>query len=154
MKRMTALILAAVLLLSLTACGGKEEAKNVDLNAIYEGYSQYLPDMFLADESTMLNFLGIEAADCTQVVVAISGEGMRTDEVWLIQAKDEVALEKIRNLASVRQVAKEDETISYAPDQYAVVVESQTVTNGLYFAYLVSPDAAAMKAEFEAAFAQ
>ena len=154
MKKITALILAAVLLLSLTACGGKPETKKIDLNALYQGYVQYLPEMFLADEATMLNFVGVEAADCTQVIIAISGEGMRTDEVWLIEAKDEAALEKIKGLAGVRQVAKEDETVSYAPDQYAVVTESELLTNGLYLAYLVSPDVDAMKAAFEGAFNQ
>ena len=102
----------------------------------------------------MLNFVGVEAADCNQVIIAISGEGMRTDEVWLIEAKDEAALEKIKGLAGVRQVAKEEETVTYAPDQYAVVTESQLLTNGLYLAYLVSPDVDAMKAAFEGAFNQ
>ena len=151
MKKLTCLVLAAVLLLSLAACGAKEEEKTVDLNALYESYGQYLPDMFTPDAETMLNFLGIDTADCTQAVVAICGDGMRADEVWLLQAKDEAALERLTELARTRIVAKEDETISYAPDQYEVVVKAELLTSGKYLALLVSPEVEAMKAAFEAA---
>lgn len=151
MKKLTCLVLAAVLLLSLAACGAKEEEKSVDLNALYESYAQYMPDMFTPDAETMLNFLGIDTADCTQAVVAICGDGMRADEVWLLQAKDEAALERLTELARTRIVAKEDETISYAPDQYEVVVKAELLTSGKYLALLVSPEVEAMKAAFEAA---
>lgn len=151
MKKLTCLVLAAVLLLSLAACGAKKEEKTVDLNALYESYAQYMPDMFTPDAETMLNFLGIDTADCTQAVVAICGDGMRADEVWLLQAKDEAALERLTELARTRIVAKEDETISYAPDQYEVVVKAELLTSGKYLALLVSPEVEAMKAAFEAA---
>lgn len=151
MKKLISLILAAALLLSLAACGGAEAGKSVDLNALYESYGEYLSDMILPDEETMLNFLGIEAADCAQYVVAICGDGMRTDEVWLIEAKDDAALERLVELAETRIQAKADETISYAPDQYEVVQEAELLTSGRYLALLVSPDVDAMKAGFEAA---
>lgn len=151
MKKLTCLVLAAVLLLSLAACGAKEEEKTVDLNALYESYAQYMPDMFTPDAETMLNFLGIDTADCTQAVVAICGDGMRTDEVWLLQAKDEAALERLTELAKTRIAAKEDETISYAPDQYEVVLKAELLTSGKYLALLVSPEVEALKAAFEAA---
>ena len=151
MKKLVSLILAAALLLSLAACGAKEEEKNVDLNALYESYAEYMPDMFTPDAETMMNFLGIDTADCAQAVVAICGDGMRTDEVWLIEAKDDAALERLTELAQPRIVAKEDETISYAPDQYEVVLKAELLTSGKYLALLVSPDVDALKAAFEAA---
>lgn len=151
MKKALSLILAAVMLLTLAACGAKEEAKSVDLNALYESYSQYMPDMFTPDEDTLMNFLGIDMADCTQAVISICGDGMRADEVWLIEAKDEDALQRLTELAQTRIVAKEDETISYAPDQYAVVTEAELLTNGRYLALLISPDVDQLKALFEAA---
>ena len=104
--------------------------------------------MFVMDEDTMLNFLGIDAADCTQAIVAVSGDGLRADEVWLIEAKDEAALQRILDLADVRRTAKEDETVSYAPDQYQIVLKGQLLTSGLYLAYLVSPDVDMMATEF------
>lgn len=151
MKKLFSLILALTLLLSLAACGAKEEAAPVDLNALYESFVPSLPDMFQPDEETMLNFLGIDAADCAQYVVSICGNGMQADEVWLIEAKDEEALARLTELAQTRIVAKEDETISYAPDQYAVVQKAELLTNGKYLALLISPDVDTLKAGFEAA---
>lgn len=153
MKKLFALILTAALLLGLTACGGGEaEAKKVDLTAVYAGYADLMPDMFEPDGDTMLNFLGIDTADCTQAVVYICADGMRTDEVWLLEAKDAETLEKLKGLAEVRIQAKADETISYAPDQYAVVQKAELLVNGNYLALLVSPEVDTMKAGFEAAF--
>ena len=153
MKKVISLILAMALVLSLAACGGKkEEAVSLDIDALFESYSQYMPDMFYPDEATMLNFLGINVEDCTHYQVAICAEGMRSDEVWLIEAKDEAALEALRQLAQTRIEAKLEETVSYAPDQYVVVEKAQVLTNGLYLALLISPDVDALKAGFESAF--
>ena len=151
MKKILSLILLAAMLLTLTACGGKEESKSVDLNALYESYGAYMPEMFVPDEDTLMNFLGIDTADCKQYVVMICADGMRTDEVWLIEAKDADALARLTELAENRLASKADETVSYAPDQYLVVEKAQLLTNGNYLALLVSPEVDAMKAGFEAA---
>lgn len=153
MKKMISLLLTFALVLGLTACGGEtEEAVSVDVSALYDSYGEYLPDMFEMDAETMLNFLGIEVEDCVQYKVAVCAEGMRSDEVWLIEAKDEAALEDLRQLAQTRIEAKLDETISYAPDQYVVVEKAELLTNGLYLALLISPDVDTLQAGFEAAF--
>ena len=149
MKKLVSLIVLAALL--LTACGGKEEAASVDLNALYESYGEFMPEMFVPDEDTLMNFLGIDVADCKQYVVMICADGMRTDEVWLIEAKDADALARLKELAEVRIASKADETVSYAPDQYAVVEKAQLLTEGNYLALLVAPEVDAMKAGFEAA---
>ena len=107
---------------------------------------------FFPDEDTMMNFLGIDAKDCKQYMVAICAEGMRSDEVWLIQAKNASSLEKLKKLAETRIEAKKDETVSYAPDQYVVVEKAAVLTKGNYLALLISPDVDALKAGFEAAF--
>lgn len=107
-----------------------------------------LPDMFLMDADTMLNFLGIEAADCVQAIAAVSGDGLLADEVWLIEAKDQAALERIENLAKTRLAAKEDETVSYNPEQYQVVIKAELITDGMYLALLVSPEVETMKTQF------
>lgn len=153
MKKALSLLLALSLVLSMAACGDKaEETVSMDVNALYESYSQYMPDMFYPDDDTMLNFLGISAEDCAQYKVAICAEGMRTDEVWLIEAKDEASLETLRQLAQTRIESKLDETVTYAPDQYVIVEKAELLVNGLYLALLISPDVDALKAGFEAAF--
>ena len=153
MKKFLSLMLVLALVLSMAACGGKaEKTASVDLGALYESYSQYLPDMFRPDEATMLDFLGIPVEDCANYQIAICAEGMRADEIWLIEAKNEEALLNLRQLAQTRIEAKLDETVSYAPDQYAVVEKAQLLTHDLYLALLISPDVDTLKAGFEAAF--
>lgn len=152
MKKVISLILALALLMSMSACGGKNETASVDLKALYESYSQYMPDMFFPDEDTMMNFLGIDTKDCVQYQIAICAEGMRADEVWLMEAKNASSLENLRQLAETRVEAKKDETVSYAPDQYVVVEKAVILTQGNYLALLISPDVDALKAGFESAF--
>lgn len=152
MKKWICLLLCLAMVLDMTACGEKEEAKSVDVSALYESYSDYLPEMFYPDEDTLLNFLGILADDCTQYQVAICAEGLRADEVWLIEAKDQTALENLKQLAQTRVQAKLDETVTYVPDQYVIVEKAEILTNGLYLALLISPDVETLKAGFEAAF--
>lgn len=153
MKKVISVLLVLSMVLGLAACGGKkEETKSVDVNALYESYTQYLPEMFFPDEDTLLNFLGIQASDCAQYKVAICAEGLRADEVWLIEAKDETALETLKQLGQTRIQAKLDETETYVPDQYLIVQKAEILTNGLYLALLISPDVETLKAEFEAAF--
>ena len=147
MKKVLSLILALTLVLGMTACGGKtEDVADIDVNALYESYAQYMPDMFFPDEDTMMNFLGIDVKDCTQYMVAICAEGMRSDEVWLIQAKNASSLETLKKLAETRIEAKKDETVSYAPDQYVVVEKAVVLTKGNYLALLISPDVDTLKA--------
>jgi len=151
MKRILAIALCALTLLGLTACGGKESVKSADLAALYDTLTADLPQMLLLDQETMLNFQGIESADCVQAQVAICAEGLRADEVWLIEAKDAAALETLKSLADARIEAKAEETVSYNPEQYAVVEKAQVFTQGNYLFLLVSPDVDALKAAVEAA---
>lgn len=152
MKKMFALILVICLMLTLAACGSSAKQKTMDAQAVYDSYQQYLPEMFFPDESTLLNFLGIRAEDCAQYKVAICAEGLRVDEVWLIEAKDDAALQHLQELANNRIQVKLDETESYVPDQYPIVQKAQVLTNGRCLALLISPEVDAMKAGFEAAF--
>ncbi|MBE6922544.1 MAG: DUF4358 domain-containing protein [Ruminococcaceae bacterium] len=153
MKQVFALLLAVTVLLSLTACSGQEEpqpqapsvtteapAAPADMSAIYEEMEKTLPEMIPMDETTMLNFCGISAEDCTQVVAAICADGLITDEVWLIEAKDEASLATLKSLAESRLKAKGEESITYSPEQYAVVQKAQIICDGLYMALIVSPD--------------
>lgn len=154
MKRAFAFVLALAMVLTMTACGGEkaEAPKSADLAALYESFTATLPEMILMDGDTRVNFFGIEDADCTQVVTAVCADGLRTDEVWLIEAKDQTALDKLKGLAEARMAAKADETVSYSPDQYKIVEKGVILTEGLYLALLVSPDVDTLKAGFEAAF--
>lgn len=162
MKRLFAMILAVVMLLSLVGCGSdtneetqpetlpQESLTPADMEKIYEAMAEKMPEMIRMDETTMLNFCGIQAQDCVQVVAAICADGLITDEVWLIEAKDEAALERLKTLAESRLQMKGEESITYSPEQYEVVQKAQVLTNGLYMALIVSPDVEALAEIFRA----
>lgn len=161
MKRITAMILAAAMLLCLVGCKSETNPETqpstapetkvpADMEKIYEAMAEKMPEMIRMDETTMLNFCGIQAADCVQVVAAICADGLVTDEVWLIEAKDEAALDRLKTLAENRLQAKGEESITYSPEQYEVVQKAQILTNGLYMALIVSPDVDALAEIFRA----
>lgn len=149
MKRIVALLLVAVLILA--GCGGKEKVADMNMQSVYDRFESTLPDMLVMDETMMLNFCGIEAELCAQAVVAVCSDGLRADEIWLIEAKDEAALAQLQSLAKSRLERKGEESITYSPEQYEIVQAAQTITAGNYLAVIVSPDAAALAELFNQA---
>ena len=144
MKKYIALLLA-VMMLCLAGCGGKDQTKNViDVQSVYDSMADLLPEMLPMDEAMMLNFCGIKAEQCKQVVVAVCSDGLRADEVWLIEAVDEGALEELKDLADGRLTRKGEESITYSPEQYEVVKKAEVITVGNYLAVLVSPNVDAL----------
>lgn len=141
MKRVIALLLAA-LTLCLAGCGSKDSGSDVqmDVQAVYDSMVPVMPEMLAMDEMMMLNFCGIEAEMCAQAVVSVCFDGLRADEVWLIEAKDADALKQLQALAQSRLERKGEESITYSPEQYEVVQKAQVITAGNYLAVLVSPD--------------
>ena len=148
MKKFLSLILIFALILS--ACG-KSPEKEVDLQSVFNSLREEMPEMLVLDETIQLNLLGIDSADCQQVITAICADSVRADEIWLIQAKDTAALEKLTALAKTRVESQAEVCESYSPDQYAIVKEAELVTSGLYLALLIGPDAASMKKTFTSA---
>lgn len=112
----------------------------VDLQGAYDACLAKMPDMIGLDADMMLNYCGIQAADCVEAYVAICADGLRTDEIWIIQATDVEALNRILDLAAARITAKAEESQTYSPEQYAVVQKAQTLQMGDYMALVVSPD--------------
>ena len=148
-------ILVLVLMLALAGCSEAAAPKEstaaagpvvLRMQELYESMTALnnMPEMLLLDPDMQLNFCGIDAADCLQSVVAICADSLRADEIWLIEAADDAALEKIQNLAQVRLTAKAEEAEGYSPEQYAVIQKAQQMTDGNYFILLVSPDADAL----------
>jgi len=147
MKKMIALLLAAMLVLS--GCGGETQEKapaNVDMADLYaklEGKG--LPKMVDVGPEMMLSLYGIEQADVKQAKVAISDDGLRADEVWLLEAVDADAAQKLSELVKNRIQQKDDESITYSPEQNAIVKKSYTAVEGNYVFFICSPEVEAMK---------
>lgn len=153
MKKVFTLILCALLLLGSAACGEapSEAEAPVDLQALFTEMSGKMPELIVLDETMMFNYFGLAPEYYTQALVATSADGLLTDELWLIEAADEESLEKIREMARMRLTAKAEESISYSPEQYAVVQKALCPESGLYIALIASPDVEDIAAIFTAA---
>lgn len=159
MKRMFALVLA--LMLMLTACGGNTETTGkapatvnpMNLAEVYTTITKdvTMPEMIALDAGLMLDFCGIKEEYYTQAQVYICGDSLRADEIWLIEAKDEAALEQLKTLAQARLDQKDAESITYSPEQNAIVKKAVTIVAGNYLAVLVSPDVDALAAAYKTA---
>lgn len=148
MKRIYAIILAAFMLLSMTACGGGEttQVKEMDMQQLYASIQEavQMPEMLTLDAGLMLDYCGIRAEQVKQAVVVICADSLRTDELWLLEAVDEAAAKTLSELANTRLRKKGEESITYSPEQYAVVEKAELLQLGNYVILLVSPDSAAM----------
>lgn len=151
MKKVFVLLLA-VLMVVMAGCGGqKNKVAEMNMQEVYDSFVPSLPDMLIMDEAMMLNFCGIEATMCKQAVVAVCSDGLRADEIWLIEATDAKTLEELEALAQSRLTRKGEESITYSPEQYEVVQAAQVLTAGNYLAVIVTPEAAALAELFQAA---
>ncbi len=158
-KKIIAIVLAVLLITTVfCSCGDKKDDENkpnnttttttepavvnVNLKTLYDRCTAKMPEMISLDADIMLDYCGIKAEDCVEFYVSICADSLRTDEIWLIKATDEDALKAISDLAKSRLKAKADESITYSPEQYDVVQKAKVITNGEYFALIVSPDVA------------
>ena len=147
------LIVLAALLLFTAACG-QEKVQHADMQAICDEIAKLpeQPEMLTLSAKKLGSYYGIDADSCPQAIVMICGDGLRVDEIWLIQAADEGAAEQLLALAQSRLDQLAAETENYLPDQYAVVRDSRALRVGSYVALLISPDAAEMEELFRGAF--
>lgn len=143
MKKIIAIALALVLVFA-AGCGQSGKVAQMDMQAVYDSMIPNMPEMLPMDESMMLNFCGIKAENCKQAVVAVCSDGLRADEIWLIEANDATALKELQDLAEGRLTRKGEESITYSPEQYEVVQKAQVITAGNYLAVIVSPDVDAL----------
>ncbi len=156
MKKLTeaALLCALALLILLLPACGSAAGGDADLSALYAQMEEKfaLPAMSALSERQLERYYGIDTAACPQLVVMQCDDGLRVDEIWLIQAADEAAAEQLLALAQSRLDQLAAETENYLPDQYAVVRDSRALRVGSYVALLISPDAAEMEELFRGAF--
>lgn len=153
MKKIVAIVLA---LLLLAGCGkgadgaaGKENAGNanvnIDVNELYAQLEEVgMPEMVEEDADSMLALYGIRAEDVKQVKVTSCFDGLRADEIWLIEAVDAEAAARIKGLAENRIAQKDAESVTYSPEQNAVVKKSLLLVEGNYVFFICSPEVEAM----------
>ena len=157
MKRISALLLALLMAFCLIACGNDKNEdttptikQDLQMADVYDKLSAaaQIPEMLQLQESMMLDYCGIDAAKTKQAVVMICADSLRTDEIWLLEAVDEAAAKELADAANERLRKKGEESITYSPEQYAVVQKAQLIQAGNYVVLIVSPDVDTLAATF------
>ena len=103
-----------------------------------------MPEMLELDEQMQMDYCGIDSQELIQSLVLVCSDGMRTDEIWLLEAPDEETAQALAELAQQRLDVKGQESVTYSPEQYAVVQEAQILQQGNFLALIVSPEVEAL----------
>ncbi len=145
--------LIAVMLLVLVLAGCGSAVKEVNLEQLYTDLESVgMPAMVKLQSSMMLDFYGIQEADVKQAIVTVCSDGLRADEVWLLEAVDSDAAARLKGLAENRLKQKDAESVTYSPEQNAIVKKALLLVEGNYVIMITSPDVEAMTAKVNAAF--
>lgn len=159
MKRFLSVLFVAMMLLSITGCGGAADTtttaapKQLNLETTYAEITQnaQMPEMMKLDGDMLLDLYGIRQEYCSQAVVYICVNSLRADEIWLLEAKDDAAMATLKGLVNSRIDQKDAESVTYSPEQNAVVKAAQIIESGNYLVMIVSPDAEAIANAFRTA---
>ena len=143
MKKISALLLALLLLLGAVACQGGNNAagKTSDLKKVMEDMKAVLENKEMMDltEDNLLQNYGVDPQNVKQFAVYIDSTGLKGDEIILMEGKDEAAAKEIKSLIDARYTQKENTMKSYQPDEYAMLKECKVQQNGNYVSLIVSP---------------
>ena len=141
MKKLIALIMLTLLLCGCGAQEAAEPAVQADVNELYASLEAVgLPNMLDMAPDMQLNIYGILAEDVKQSKVVVCTDGLRADEVWLIEAVSAEAAAKIKTLAENRVKQKDAESITYSPEQNVIVKKSHISVEGNFVIFICSPD--------------
>ena len=140
MKMATRVIVLLLALLCLAGCG-QPAAEAPDFQAVYDSMTALtdMPDMVVVPNDKGEFLFGIAPGDCKQEIVAICQDSLLADELWLIEATDQEAADRIEALARNRLQQKAAELENYLPEQYQVVQQAQLSREGNCVVLLISP---------------
>lgn len=144
MKRVFVCIL---MLFVLAGCADSQDGSvpiEKDLQAIYAEMVPNLPEMMELSDSMMYDLLGINPEFCIRSMAYICDDGLRVDEIWLLEAADAESLDSLKLLAQSRLESQKNIYQSYAPEQYAILEQGKILTEGNYLAFIVSQNADAL----------
>lgn len=143
MKKYISLILAAVMALSLTACGGdKEEFADFSVQELMDEMLQQVTvdDPLILTEGDMLDFFGIQADTMEEFAAITCANGISAQEIVLVKAVDDVKALTVMEQLEKRMDARAAEAENYLPDEYAIIKECEVRNHGVYVAMIIHPE--------------
>ena len=152
MKRVFALMLSLLLILSLAACGGSagvtvnlEQVKGQMLEAIKESDPLELP----AERLTEL--YGIEQEDLKSAACIITLGGAFPDEIIMTEAVDAAAAKRIAEKLEARLADVTNQAQNYDAESYALLEKCKVQTVGTYVTLFISAENEQLQQIFDAA---
>lgn len=140
-------IICLILLLAACLCAcGKSGETAIDLDKAYADMTalEGLPSMFVLAPDKAEYIYGLMQSDCARQTVALCENSVMADEIWLVEATDSAAADRVEALAKQRLEQKAAETRDYNPEQYRVVQDGKVLRKGNYVALIVSAKSAEM----------
>ena len=143
MKKLIAVLLALSCMFALCACGVEEEEEVteeiLDLAAlsteIIEKIGVPMPQL---NENMVLNMYGLSNEDCAEMYIYSDYDATKCNELWLIKANDEAALENVKTFAQNRVDSLLQQSNNYNADVYAASQKAAIEVRGLYLMLCVS----------------
>ncbi len=144
MKKLIALLLALSCLFALCACGGETEEKEekevtLELSALSQQMIERIGvPMPQLNENMLLNMYGLSTEDCAEMYVYSDYDATKCNELWLIKAADEAALEDVKTFAQNRVDSLLQQSNNYNADVYAASQKAEIEVRGLYLMLCVT----------------
>lgn len=175
MKKIFAVILSAMLITSLTACGSSESGTSSKTESVVSSASSESKDESSSSESgaessvlktalekvkaevelpsDMADFdarklkrvFGITEEQAEDFSGAICTDGLRQDEFIYIKAKDESTAKEVADKLQNDWQSKYNVIKNYDPDQVEIIESAKVETNGLYVYLVISEKADQIK---------
>ena len=139
-SKITAIMLSAIMLLTLASCGGKTANIELNFNEIYQKISESvsMPDEIIELQGEdLLDYYGIESDKVAEYKAVQDACGYK-DEIVIIKAADENSAADIGNLFTQHIDYQKDSMKNYDADQYEVLGSSKVIVNGSYAAMFIS----------------
>ena len=149
--RIALMTLAMLLIGAIFAGCGAQKAEVPDLQALHDRILEETdaPTFISITPERLERVYGIRTEDYAQAVVVTCEDGLRIDEIWLVETKDENEAKRIEEMAKKRVEQLMQETENYLPDQYAVAKQAEIMKKGNLIALFLSPDAEKMASLFK-----
>lgn len=150
-KRLSALLLAFVMIFALAACSdntgdGNSDTAVVDIETVKETIISELSitDARSLDSTRLLDLYGIKEEDITASACFVTMNAIFPDEVIMVNAVNKDKAQEIAELLQTHLDAVKVQSQSYDAENYAIAQKCEVMTEGLTVALFLSPDQEAM----------
>ena len=145
-SKITAIIISAIMLLTLASCGGKTAKVELNFDEICQKISESvsMPEETIELQGEdLLDYYGIESEKVAEYKAVQDACGYK-DEIVLIKAVDESAAAEIESLLNEHIDYQKDSMKNYDPAQYEILGASEVTVNGVYVAMFISAEQSTM----------